>query len=75
MLLDQYAKRDGQEIVRPGVGSEIRELDELLGDILEAKRDLGARKDGDMKKRADQERQKIAAGQDLVPNGLRGKNT
>ena len=72
-LLDQYAKRNGQDSVHSGVGGEIGELDELLGDILKAKRDLGARKDGHMKERADQERQKIAAGQDLVLNALRGK--
>ena len=41
-----------------GTGGELGELDQLFGDLLEAKRDREAKKDGDAKEKADQENKK-----------------
>ena len=41
--------------------------------MLEARRDRDAKKDVDAKERAEEEQKKIAAGNDMVLNALRGK--
>ena len=55
------------------MGREIGELVDLLSDMLEARRDRDAKKDVDAEERAEKEQKKIAAGNAIVPNVLRGK--
>ena len=61
-LLDNYSRRDGRDRNMSGTGGELGELDQLLGDLLEAKRDREAKKDGDAREKADQENKKLQAG-------------
>ena len=72
-LLDDFASRDAKDSNLSGVGGEIGELDDLLCDMLEARRDRDAKKDVDAKERAEQKQKKIAAGNAMVLNVLRGK--
>lgn len=53
-LLDDLSKRDAKHKVLSGVGGEIEELDEMLGDLLEAKKDAQTIKDGAAKDPSEQ---------------------
>eukprot|EP00171_Calliarthron_tuberculosum_P017794 IDg17794t1 len=73
-LLDDFARRDAKDRNLSGVSGEIGELDDLLSDMIEARKDCDAKKDGDAKERAEEEEKKIAAGSAMVLNAPRGKD-
>lgn len=72
-ILDDFAARDARDQNMSGTGGEVGELDQLLGDMLEAKKDKEATKDGDAKEKSDQEAKKLAAGKELVLLSLKRK--
>ena len=71
--LDDYSRRNGRDRNMSGTGRELGELDQLLEDLLEAKRDREAKNDVDAKEKADQDNKKLEAGQELVLQILKGK--
>lgn len=84
-LLGDYAVRDANNRNGSGVDGDIGELDDLLGEFLEARKDIEAKKNGNARGRVEQEQNKIAtemelemkklaAEKDLILNALRGKD-
>lgn len=70
-LMDAFAKKDRQERMMSGIGGEVGELNELLGELLEAQEDLRATKDADRASKIEQERRKNDAGKELMSAAVR----
>ena len=71
-MLDDFANRDAKDCNLSGVNGKIGELEDLLSDMLEARRDRDAKKDVVANERADQEQKKIAAGNAMVLDASQG---
>lgn len=65
-LIDDFARRDIRDRLMSGTGGEIRELDQRLRDIFEAKRNEQATKSKDFAGKSDQETKKLLAGNKLI---------
>lgn len=72
-LVEDFETRDAQDKVMSGVGGEIGEVDALLGDIVEARKDLETKKKGDADAKSDQEQKKLAAGREIILQSLKNK--
>lgn len=72
-LLDDFETRDRDDHQRSGTGGEISEMDNLLGEMAQARKDADAAKHRSFAERSAQEEKKLAAGQLIILNSLKGK--
>ena len=72
-LVEDFETRDAQDKMMSGVSGEIGEVDALLGDIVEARKDLATKKKGDADAKSDQEKKKLAAGREIILQSLKNK--
>ena len=72
-LVEDFETSDAQEKAMSGVGEEIEEVDALLGDIVEARKDLATKKKGDGDANSDQEQKKLAGGREIILQSLKNK--
>lgn len=73
-LIDDFAKKDSRDRLISGTGGEIVESDQLLGDILEAKRDTHGTKNRDASTTSDKESNNLLARSEIIWQAVQGKN-
>lgn len=72
-LLEDFETRDKDDHNRSGTGGEIGEMDNLMGEMSQARKDADAAKNRSSEERTAQEEKKLAAGQLMILNSLKGK--